>query len=294
MPPARYHTYLMAKILGIVNVTRDSFSDGGRFLDPAAAIDHAVRLLADGADMIDIGAESTHPDAESVPADVEIARLTPVIESLKNADATVSVDTCKPAVIRHVLALGVDFINDVTALESPGAIEAVRDSNARLILMHAIRQTESGSSAADGRAVRPQIGAQRIMDTILSFFRRRIAELQDAGIARERLILDPGMGFFLSKDPGPSLAVLRGLRELSALGCALLVCTSRKSFIGALLGESAAPRPVTERSAGTLATELWAAAQGVAYIRTHDVRALRDGLRMWTAIQAAAADFPPG
>jgi dihydropteroate synthase type 2 len=301
----------MTKILGIVNVTRDSFSDGGRYLESAAAIDHARRLLADGADIIDLGAESTHPDAENVSAEVEIARLTPVIVALKADGAMLSVDSCKPAVMRHVLSLGVDFINDVTALETPGAVDAVRESDAKLILLHAIRagpasrpppEWQPGAAPVhfpveagiDGRAVRRDVSADRIVATVIEYFERRIAALVSAGIARERLIVDPGMGFFLSANAEPSLAVLRDLRSLQSLGCPLLICTSRKSFIGTLLGTPAVPRPVADRGAGTLTSELWAAAQGVAYIRTHDVRALRDGLRVWSAIQAAGTDFPFG
>ncbi len=266
----------MTQIVGIVNLTRDSFSDGGKFLDPDVAIAYARRLVADGADIIDVGAESTHPDAEDVSADEEIARLTPAIERLMKAGITVSVDTYKPAVMRHVLAMGVAYINDVTALSAPDAVAAVRNANAKLILMH--------SRASQARAERAEADPATIVDEIIAFFERRIAALTDAGIIRRRLILDPGMGFFLGSNPDASLAMLRELDRLRALDLPILVSTSRKSFIGTVLGRADAPRPVAERGAGTLATELWAAQQGVAYIRTHDVRALRDALTMLAAI----------
>jgi dihydropteroate synthase len=278
----------MAQLIGILNITRDSFSDGGRFLVPEAALEHARQLVADGADIIDVGAESTHPDAEDVSADVEIERLTAVIERLKADDVRVSVDTYKPAVMRHVLALGADLINDVTALRDPEAVAAVRDSDARLIIMH--------SRASGARAERPTLSNDRsgpaMVDQIVEFFGQREAELAAAGIDRRRLILDPGMGFFLSPRPESSLAVLRGLERIAALGLPVCVSTSRKSFVGSVLGGGEEPRPVTQRGAGTLATEIWAAWRGVAYIRTHDVRALHDALTMLAAIERGAPPSP--
>ncbi len=267
----------ITKILGIVNLTRDSFSDGGEYLAPEAALAHARRLIADGADAVDLGAESTHPDSEDVPPDVEIERLTPVIEQLVSDGIAVSVDTYKPAVIRHVLRLGVDYINDITALCDPESVAAVRDSDARLIIMH------SRSSAA--RAERGEADPATIVDEIIAFFEQRIAELNAAGVSRERLILDPGMGFFLGGNPRASLAVLREQERLQTFGLPVLISTSRKSVIGALLDSESTPRPVTERAAATLATELWSALHGAAYIRTHDARALRDALALWQAIE---------
>ncbi len=267
------------QILGILNVTRDSFSDGGRFISPDHALRHALQLAADGADFIDIGAESTHPDAEDVPADEEIARLTPVVTALRSDGLRVSVDTYKPAVIRAMLDLGVTIINDVTALRDPEAVAAVRDADVQIILMHSI--------ASGARAQRAAVEPATIVERIVGFFQRRIAEVETAGIARQRLILDPGMGFFLGRDPAVSLAVLRNIPRLADLGLPLCVSTSRKSFIGAVLGRGEEARPVGERAAGTLATELWAAQAGVEYIRTHDVRALRDAVTLWNAISEA-------
>jgi dihydropteroate synthase type 2 len=266
----------MTRIVGIVNITRDSFSDGGRFLDPRAAVAHARKLHAAGADVIELGAESTHPQAEEVPAAVEIERLSPVIPALRSAGVAVSVDTHKAEVMHSVLALGVEMINDVTALSDPAGVAAVRESDCKLVLMHARRGGQTTSARARGGEADPRT----IMDEIVEFFRRRVEELSAAGIERSRLILDPGMGLFLGDSPQASLAVLRGLPALLALGLPVLVSTSRKSFIGAVLG-----REVAERAAGTLATEIWAALRGVHYIRTHDVAALRDALTMLAALR---------
>jgi dihydropteroate synthase type 2 len=267
----------MVEILGILNVTADSFSDGGRFLEPAAALTHARALRAAGADWIDVGAESTHPDAADVPAELEVARLTPVVTALVAEGMQVSVDTRKPAVMRAVLGLGVQMLNDVHGLRDAESIAAVRDSGARLIVMH--------NRAPRGRAQRAAASPEDIVGDVEAFLRERLATLTGAGIARERIILDPGMGFFLSPRVDDSIAVLRALPRLAACGAPLCVSVSRKSFVGALLGSPAAPRPVGQRGAGTLAAELWAAAQpGVRYIRTHDVAALRDGLRVWEAL----------
>lgn len=297
----------MTRIIGILNVTRDSFSDGGRYLEPEDALRRARQLLADGADIIDIGAESSHPDAEDVSADEEIARLTPVIEALlkqrraaasrdDSAGFLLSVDTYKPEVMRHALSLGVDLINDITGFRNADAVAAVRDSPARLIVMHsrspAGRARRDSSTLPGARRSDPDDRAaseaaahsREVVDAILGFFQSRVAELIEAGIARERLMLDPGMGFFLSAAPEPSLAVLANLPSLTALGLPVCVSTSRKSFIGAVLGTRADPRPTDQRAAGTLAAELYAVQNGAAYIRTHDVRALRDALVVLDAV----------
>ncbi len=270
------------QILGIVNITRDSFSDGGRYLDPSAAVAHARALRAAGADILDLGAESTHPDGADVNAEEECARLAPVLTALKAESAVVSVDTSKPAVMRFALAHGADFINDVTALRDPESVAAVRAAPARLILMHSVvPQARARRSPLPGAT--PPDPADLVAH-IRDFFAERIATLTAAGIDRVRLILDPGMGFFLGPRPEHSLAVLRNLRALAALGCPLCVSTSRKSFIGALLGDAAGPRPVDRRAAGTLATELWAATQGADFIRTHEPGPLRDAWTLWQAL----------
>ncbi len=265
------------QILGILNVTRDSFSDGGRFLAADLAIAHARVLRAGGADLIDVGAEATHPEAEDVPAEDEVARLRPVICALRAHGMRVSVDTHKPAVMRAVLELGVEIINDVTGLRDLEAVAVLRDSPARIIVMH--------STSAGARAQPLDIPPDAIVAQIVDFFRRRLDELERARIERERLILDPGMGFFLSRDPEVSLEVLRHLPQLAELGAPLCLSVSRKSFIGGALETVDNPRPVDRRWAGTLATELWAVRHGVEYVRTHDVRALRDAWRLWQALE---------
>jgi dihydropteroate synthase len=264
----------MARIAGILNVTRDSHSDGGLFLDPAAAISRGREMLGEGAAMIDVGAESSHPDAEDVPAGEQIRRLTPVVEALIADGARVSVDAYDARVVARMLELGVSCINDITALRDPRTVEVLRGSGASIVLMH------STSHAA--RAERSAAAGGDWPARIASFFEARIAALERAEIARERLILDPGLGFFLSSDPEPSLQVLRRIRELRRLGLPLLVSPSRKSFVGSVLG-----RGVHERGAGTLAAELWCAREGVDWIRTHDVRALADALRLTEAIERA-------
>lgn len=291
------------RIVGILNLTRDSFSDGGRFIGPdggvdaPAAVDAAERLVADGAHWVEVGAESTHPDAQDVPAAEEIRRLVPVIERLAARGIRVSVDCYKPAVMRSVLAAGAEMINDVTALSDHAAVAMLAGGagvgpsaappidpcagRSKIVLMHSRSAT---ARAGRGDAVGHSDGAltpASAMGAIISFFRERVASLEAAGIARERLILDPGMGFFLGPDPAVSLAVLRDFPQLrSGLGLPVMISTSRKSFIGALLN-----RPVHERAAGSLATELWAWRSGADYIRTHDVRQLHDAIRVTTAIE---------
>jgi dihydropteroate synthase type 2 len=255
----------MVRIVGIVNVTRDSFSDGGRFLDPGAALAHARRMRADGADVVEVGAESTHPDSEDVPAAEELRRLEPVVRPLVAEGAVLSVDTVKAAVMRAAASWGVAFLNDVGGMRDPDCVAAAAACDARVIVVFA--------RGAAGRAQRIEAGSEGLLDEIAGFFADRVAALERAGVARRRLVLDPGMGFFLGAGPEPSLVVLRGLRELRRMGLPLMVSVSRKSFLGTLTG-----REVAGRGAATLAAELWAAMQGVDYLRTHEVGMLRDGL----------------
>lgn len=266
------------RTFGIVNVTRDSFSDGGRWLEPAAAIGRAERLWRDGADVIDVGAESTHPDAEDVSAGEEIARLTPVVTALLAAGMQVSVDTVKPAVMRAMTRLGVQWINDVAGLRDPEAIAAVAAAPAtRVVVMF--------SRAAGPRAERTTAGVDGLLDAIEAFFAERLATLAAAGIGRDRIVFDPGMGFFLGADAAASLCVLRSLPRLRRLGQPLLVSVSRKSFLGALTG-----RAVGERGPATLAAELWAYEHGVDFLRTHEVGALRDAVAVRSALADRASD----
>lgn len=262
----------MASVFGIVNVTRDSFSDGGRWFDPAAAVAHGERLLRDGAAVLDVGAESTHPDAEDVSAAEEIARLEPVVGGLHARGAVVSVDTNKPEVMAAMAARGVAWLNDVAGFRSEAAVAAAAASACKLVVMFARNhgpRAQRTVPAAGGDVV-AEAGA---------FFADRIAALTAAGVARERLVLDPGMGFFLGPGAAPSLEMLRRLPELRRFGLPLLVSVSRKSFLGEITG-----RPVAERGAATLAAELFAVRQGAAFVRTHDVGALRDGLAVAAAL----------
>jgi dihydropteroate synthase len=263
-------------------VTRDSFSDGGRWLDPRAALDHAERLLEEGADVIDVGAASTHPDSEHVPAAEELRRLEPVVGPLLDRGTRIAVDTWQPEVLAAMSRLGGEFLNDVTALGDPRSVEAVRDGRARLVLMHSTspepRATRTGSLEPPAGA-RPDPTA-----VILAFFERRLRELEQAGIPRERTVLDPGMGFFLSPAPEDSTAVLRNLRRLRTLARPLLVSVSRKSFLGQLTGAE-----VAARGPATVTAELWAWREGADYLRTHDPRALRDAITVWTAIEGERA-----
>ncbi|MEM7245081.1 MAG: dihydropteroate synthase [Acidobacteriota bacterium] len=267
------------ELFGILNLTRDSFSDGGSYLEPADALAHARRLVAGGAAILDVGAESTHPDSEDVDAEEELRRLRPVVETLLSDGLVVSIDTCKPEVMAEMAALGVHFINDVDGFRAEASWEAVADSDCRLVAMHSL--------AAGGRADRDAEDELAILERIETFATELVQRAEECGVARERLILDPGMGFFLGSRVETSCTVLAGLPRLRALGLPLLVSTSRKSFLGQLTG-----REVAERGPATLASELHAARSGVDYIRTHDPAALTDALTVWRALDAAGTHDP--
>jgi dihydropteroate synthase len=229
-------------------------------------------LLDEGADWLDVGAESSNPAGRRVSAETELARLTPVVRHFKDRGARISVDTYKPAVMRAVIELGVDMINDVTSLSEPGAVELLsHHPTVAVVLMHA---RNAGPRAET--APRPY---RDLVPEIRAHFDRRIGELAAQGVARDRIALDPGMGYFLGGNAEPSLWVLKHLADLRSLGLPLYVSTSRKSFIGTVVG--GAPRA---RGAGTLATELWALQQGASYIRTHEVLQLAQAWAMWQAI----------
>jgi dihydropteroate synthase type 2 len=256
------------KILGILNVTEDSFSDGGKFLSPEAAIAQAERLMADGADGIDIGAASSNPSAKPVAPEIEIMRLGAVLPALQAKDIPVSIDTFNPAVQRFALAQGAQYLNDIHGFPDPALYPALAASPAKLIVMHMVQE--------QGVAVRTEVPPSEIFDRVTAFFDARLKALTDAGIARERLILDPGMGQFVGADPENSLILLRHLPELKARhGLPLLVSVSRKGFLRKLTGQ-----PLESIGPATLAAELFAVRQGADIIRTHDVAALRDGLKI--------------
>ena len=256
------------KILGILNITSDSFSDGGRYLEPGAAIFHARALAQSGADIIDIGAASSHPDAQAVAPEVEIARLAAVVPELKAKGLSLSIDSFAPQVQRWALEQDVDYLNDIHGFPDVSLYAALARSRAKLIVMHMVQ--------AQGVAVRTQVPSGEIFDRVTTFFDGRIDALTKAGIARERLILDPGMGQFLGTDPESSWIILRRLPELKArYGLPLLLSLSRKGFVRKLVN-----RPPLESGAASLAAELFAGAQGADMIRTHAPGPLRDGLKV--------------
>lgn len=261
------------KILGIVNITADSFSDGGRYLAPEDAIAHAVSLVEDGADIIDLGPASSHPDAAPVTAEQEIERLEPVISALEARNIPISVDSFQPETQRFALSRNVAFLNDIQGFPDPALYPDLARADCRLIVMHSVQ--------AHGGATRIQTDATGLPDTIDAFFIDRVGALTSAGVDPERIILDPGMGFFLGETPDASLSVLNRLPRLKQrFGLPLLISVSRKSFLRAITG-----RPVERTGPATLAAELFAVQAGADYIRTHDAGALRDGLRIWSGIR---------
>jgi dihydropteroate synthase type 2 len=269
------------RVVGIVNITEDSFSDGGRFLDPAAAIAQARRLAAEGADIVELGAAASNVAAGRVPPAEEIRRLGPVIAALAGSGTPLAIDTSQPETQRFALARGVAYLNDIRGFPDPSLYPHLAAGQCRLVVMHAV--------ASEGRAERVDIGPGEVWQRIEAFFAERVLRLEGAGIARERLILDPGMGFFLSSRAEASLRVLTSLDRLKLVfGLPVMVSVSRKSFLGAITGR-ALP---AERGPATLAAELYAAAHGADFIRTHDPAALRDALAVTAALTAAARDRP--
>ncbi|MGH7044879.1 MAG: dihydropteroate synthase [Stellaceae bacterium] len=265
-------------ILGIVNLTEDSFSDGGLYLDPAAALAHARSLAAAGAQIIDLGAAASNVDAKPVAAAEEIGRLDPLIAALAADGIPVSVDSFTPQVQRFAIRRGVAFLNDIHGFPDPSLYPELAAASCRLVVMHAVQ--------GRGRAQRMELSAEEVWDRVNAFFDERLAALEHAGVARERLILDPGMGLFLSSRPEASLRVLAGIGALkSAFGLAVLVSVSRKSFLRALTGHASA----AELGAASLAAELYAAEHGADYIRTHDPAALADALKITAALRAGTA-----
>jgi len=252
-------------LMGVVNVTPDSFSDGGSFLDPQAAIAHARRLIAEGADIVDIGGESSRPGAQAVAEQEELKRVLPVLKALK--DVPVSVDTRRPSVMRAVLAEGASMINDIEALSSPGALDAVADTDCAVCLMH-----KKGDPATMQNA--PSYGDVAL--EVRDFLSARISACQIAGIEKDRITIDPGFGF--GKTVAHNFTLLKRLPELAALGMPVVAGWSRKSTLGAVTG-----RPVGERLAGSLAAALLALQAGATILRVHDVKETRDVIAVWEA-----------
>jgi dihydropteroate synthase len=252
-------------IMGIVNVTPDSFSDGGRFFDAGAARAHAQRLIEEGADLIDIGGESTRPGAAEVSVDDELRRVLPVVEALAATGAALSVDTSKPEVMRAALAAGAVVINDVRALQMPGALEAAAASDCGVVLMH--MQGTPQTMQVDPRY-------DDVTAEVAAFLRARAEAAVAAGIARERIAIDPGFGFGKTVDHNYEL--LARLREFAALRLPLLVGISRKGML-----KHATGRAVQERTVASVAAALIAVERGARIVRVHDVAATRDALAVW-------------
>ncbi len=256
------------RVMGIVNVTPDSFSDGGRHDDASRALAHCETLLAEGAHILDIGGESTRPGAAPVPLDEELRRVLPVLEGALRLGVPVSVDTVKPEVMRRALDAGADIVNDINALRLPGALEAVAaHPDAGVCLMH---------MRGDPATMQQRPAYDDVVAEVSDFLRERLEALQARGIAGERIVLDPGIGF--GKSVAHNLELLRRQRELLALGRPLLLGWSRKSTLGAVTG-----KPVEQRLAASVAAALAAVQQGARIVRVHDVAATRDALEVWGA-----------
>lgn len=257
-----------------MNITEDSFSDGGRYLEADAAIAHARALADDGADWIELGPASSNPDAGLVPPLEQIRRLEPVVAALASGPLPLSVDATRPEVLDWALDRGVGMVNDVRGFPDEATRERVGASAALVVVVHSLLGEE--------RATRKAATPEQVLDSIDRFFDRRLEELVRAGVDEARLIVDPGMGFFLGSDPRSSVAVLQAIPRLRArFGRPVFISVSRKSFLRAITG-----RDVDSVGAATLAAELHAARAGADYLRTHDVGALRDALTVEAALDA--------
>jgi dihydropteroate synthase len=255
-------------VMGILNVTPDSFSDGGRYEALEFAVERAEQMIKDGVDLIDIGGESTRPGSPSVPVEEELRRVMPAIYALRELGYPLSVDTCKPEVMREAIIAGADMINDINGFRSPGAIDAVKDSDVALCVMHmqgSPQDMQASPEYAD------------VVADVIAFLRERVDALLAAGVARERITVDPGFGF--GKRVEHNYALLRNISRMeSELGLPVLAGLSRKSMIGAVTGRS-----IEQRLAGSLGGALAAVAQGARIVRVHDVAETVDALKVWQA-----------
>lgn len=256
-------------IMGIANTTPDSFSDGGRCPDARSAIQHALRLREEGADILDVGGESTRPGAALVPAEEEIRRVVPVIEALAHEGCVVSVDTKKPEVMRAALDVGAVMVNDVMALQAPGALEIVAASDAAVCLMH---------MQGDPQTMQQAPSYANVVEDVLFFLQGRMQVCEVAGIPRARLLVDPGFGF--GKSLQHNLDLLKHLDRLLELGVPVLAGLSRKSMLGQLTG-----RGIDQREFAGVAAHLIAVARGARVLRVHHVAAMRDALAIWNAVE---------
>ncbi len=259
--------------MGVLNVTPDSFADGGVFLDPLDAADRVRQMLGEGADIVDIGGESTRPGALPTSEADELERIVPLLEKIRvSCDARgvpISVDTRKPGVMRAAIAAGASMINDVNALRAPGAMDAVSQSGAAVCLMH---------MQGEPTTMQQHASYDDVVADVAAFLAARAEACIIAGIGRERIVLDPGFGF--GKTVDHNLTLLRRLSEIAVLGYPMLAGLSRKSTIGVLTG-----RDVDDRMAGSVAAALAAVARGAAIVRVHDVRETADALKVWQAVE---------
>jgi len=258
-------------VMGIVNVTPDSFSDGGLHGRRDAALVHALKLLDEGADILDIGGESTRPGAQAVGIQEELGRVLPVIQALQGVDTPISIDTFKPEVMRAAIVAGAQMVNDINALQDEAAMKVVAESDVAVCLMH-----KQGSP----QTMQLQPAYSDVVTEVSEFLRARIAAAESAGIARQRIIVDPGFGF--GKTLEHNVALLRELNKLTELGVPILAGLSRKSMLGALTGQE-----VGQRLSGSVAAALIAVQRGAKIVRVHDVRATVDALKIWNAINGA-------
>jgi dihydropteroate synthase len=262
-----------ARLAGIVNVTPDSFSDGGKFFDPQRAIAHGLQLVEDGADLLDVGGESTRPGADEIAAEDEIARVVPVVEALaRQTSVPIAIDTSKPEVMRAAIAAGAGLINDVYALRRDGALDAAASLRVPVCLMHMQGEPRSMQEA-------PQYF--EVVEEVKRFLADRIFACELAGIERKSIVVDPGFGF--GKTLEHNLALLRGLAQIAGLGVPVLVGLSRKGMIGTLTG-----RDIDERAVGSAAAALIAVQNGALIVRVHDVASTRDALAVWQGVASGA------
>ncbi|NEX61603.1 dihydropteroate synthase [Noviherbaspirillum galbum] len=257
-------------VMGILNVTPDSFSDGGHYQALDVAISHAEQMIADGVDIIDIGGESSRPGAQPLPLQEELRRVMPVIYALRDCGKPISIDTYKPEVMHEAIQAGVDMVNDINAFRAEGALRAVKDAEVALCIMHMLGEPKTMQAEPHYDDVQAEVA---------DFLLERIQALRDAGIAAGRLCIDPGFGF--GKTLTHNLILLQGLRRLiDATGLPLLAGMSRKSMIGAVTG-----KPVEERMAGSIAAAVIAAERGARILRVHDVGATVDAIAVWDAVR---------
>ena len=256
------------RVMGIVNVTPDSFSDGGKFNTTEKAIEHALQLVEEGAEILDIGGESTRPGASPVPLDEELKRVIPVIEGLRGVGVPLSIDTYKPQVMQAAITAGADIVNDVCALREPQALEIVAASQVGVCLMH--MQGRPQTMQAD-----PQY--DDVVSEVRKFLKDRLNAAEQAGIVRSRIVLDPGFGF--GKRTAHNLTLLNHLNDIQALGLPLLIGLSRKSVLGQVVGSS-----VDERVHASIAASVVSVMKGANIVRVHDVKPTVDALKIVQAV----------